>query len=131
VNIPGPAGQATQCATALLLERHKNLYGLIPKPNGELMTLLTQRPEASSSTTETTLKAPTASTVADTAVRGGSYVTLPAGSVTVGVAGSYVTVAGTRNLPPVSRGSYVTVGGTPVVAASVIEGSYVTLPSAA
>ena len=93
------------------------------------MTLLTKRPEASSSTADPTLTA--ATTVADTAVRGGSYVTLPAGSVPAGVEGSYVTVAGRRNLPPVTRGSYVTVDGTPVVAASVIEGSYVTLPTAA
>jgi hypothetical protein len=98
---------------------------LILKPQGEPMTLLTQRPATSSSTTEATLK------VADTAVRGGSYVTLPAGSVPAGVEGSYVTAAGTRNLPPVTRGSYVTVDGTPVVAAGVIEGSYVTLPTAA
>jgi hypothetical protein len=89
------------------------------------MTLLTQRPATSSSTTEATLK------VADTAVRGGSYVTLPAGSVPAGVEGSYVTVAGARNLAPATRGSYVTVDGTPFVAASVIEGSYVTLPAAA
>ena len=95
------------------------------------MTLLTERPETSTSTTGTTLKAATASTVADTAVRGGSYVTLPAGSVPAGVEGSYVTVAGGRNRPPVTRGSDVTVDGTPVVAASVIEGSYVTLPTAA
>lgn len=94
------------------------------------MTLLTARPE-SSSTTETILKGATASTVADTAVRGGSYVTLPAGSVPAGGEGSYVTVAGGRNLPPVTRGSYVTVDGTPVVAAGAIEGSYVTLPAAA
>lgn len=94
------------------------------------MTFLTERPEASSSTTETTLKAPTATTVADTAVRRGSYLTLPAGSVPVGVEGSYVTVAGARNVPPVTRGSYVTVDGTPVVAASVIEDSYVALPTA-
>ena len=93
------------------------------------MTLLTERPETSSSTTEATFKA--ATSVADTAVRGGGYVTLPAGSVPVGVEGSYVTVAGARNLPPVTRGSYVRVGGTPVVAAKVIEGSYVTLPTAA
>ena len=86
------------------------------------MTLLTERPETSS-TTDTT--------VADTAVRGGSYVTLPAGSVPAGGEGSYVTVAGGRNLPPVTRGSYVTVDGTPVVAASAIEDSYVTLPAAA
>jgi hypothetical protein len=97
---------------------------LIPKPHGEPMTLLT-------STTETTLKTATGTTVADTAVRGGSYVTLPLGSVPAGVEGSYVTVAGARNLPPTTRGSYVTVDGTPVVAASVIEGSYVTLPTAA
>ena len=95
------------------------------------MTLLTERPETSSATTEPTLKAATASPVADTAVRGGSYVTLPAGSVPVGIEGSYVTVAGARNLPPVTRGSYVTTDGTPVVAASAIEGSYVTLPTAA
>jgi len=76
---------------------------LIPKPHGEPMTLLT------ASTTETSLKAATA-----TAVRGGSYVSLPAGSVPAGV-----------------EGSYVTVDGTPVVAASVTEGSYVTLPAAA
>jgi len=95
------------------------------------MTLLTERPETSSSTTETTLMAPTATTVADTALRGGSYLTLPAGSVPVGVEGSYVTVAGARNVPPVTRGSHVTVEGAPVVAAGVIEGSYVTLPTAA
>jgi len=95
------------------------------------MTLLTQRPATSSSITETTLKTATGITVADTAVRGGSYVTLPAGRVPAGVEGSYVTVAGGRNLPPVTRGSYVTVDGTPVVAASVIEGSYVSLPTAA
>lgn len=95
------------------------------------MTLLTERPATSSSITETTLKTATDITVAETAVRGGSYVTLPAGSAPVGVEGSYVTVAGGRNLPPVTRGSYVTVDGTPVVAAGVIEGSYVSLPMAA
>lgn len=86
------------------------------------MTLLTER-------TETTLKA--ATTVADTAVRGGSYVTLPAGSVSAGVEGSYATVAAAPNLPPVTRGSYITADGTPVVAVGTIEGSYVTLPTAA
>ena len=91
------------------------------------MTLQTERPATSSSTTETA----TGTTAADTALRGGSYVTLPAGSVPSGVEGSYVTVAGARNLPPVTRGSYVTVDGSPVVAAGVIEGSYVTLPTAA
>ncbi len=60
------------------------------------MTFLTERPAASPSTT--TLKA--AATVAATAVRGGSYVTLPAGSVPAGVEGSYVTVAGARACPP-------------------------------
>jgi hypothetical protein len=95
------------------------------------MTLLTERPATSSSTTKATLKAATGTSVADTAVRGGSYVTLPAGSVPAGVEGSYVTVDGARNLRPVTRGSFVTVGGTPVVAASVIEGRYVTLPTAA
>ena len=95
------------------------------------MTLLTERPATSASTAELTLKNATGITVANTAVRGGSYVTLPAGSVPVGVEGSYITVAGGRNLPPVTRGSYVTVDGTPVVAASVIEGSYVSLPMAA
>ena len=92
------------------------------------MTLLAERPVISSSTA-TAPKA--ATTVADTAVRRGSYVTLPAGSVPVGVEGSYGTVAGARNLPPVTRGSYVTVDGAPVVTAGVIEGSYVTLPMAA
>ena len=95
------------------------------------MTLLTERPATSSSTTKATLKAATGASVADTAVRGGTYVTLPAGSVPAGVEGSYVTVAGARNLPPATRGSYVTVDGTPVVAASVLEGSYVTLSTAA
>ena len=95
------------------------------------MTLQTERPATSPSTAQATVKAATWTGVADTAVRGGSYVTLPAGSVPAGVEGSYVTVAGARNLPPVTRGSYVTVDGTPVVAAGVIEGSYVTLPTAA
>ncbi|GAA1764555.1 hypothetical protein GCM10009712_11270 [Pseudarthrobacter sulfonivorans] len=87
------------------------------------MTLLTDRP--------TTAETARNTTDADAAVRGGSYVTFPAGTVPVGVEGSYVTVAGARNLRAATRGSYVTAGGTPVVAASVIEGSYVTLPTAA
>jgi hypothetical protein len=94
------------------------------------MTLLTQRP-ATSISTETTLKTAAGTTAADTAVRGGSYVTLPAGSFPAGVEGSYVTAAGARNLAAATRGSYVTVDGAPVVAAGVIEGSYVTLPAAA
>ena len=40
---------------------------LILKPHGEPMTLLTQRPATSSSTTETTLKTATGITVAGTA----------------------------------------------------------------
>jgi hypothetical protein len=64
-------------------------------------------------------------------VRGGSYVSFPAGRGQARVEGTYATVAGARNLPPVTRGTYVTVDGTPTVAASAIEGSYVTLPSAA
>lgn len=90
------------------------------------MIMLTERPATSPSTTETSLKASTA-----TAVRGGNYVTLPAGSVPGGIERGYATVAGARNLAPVTRGSYVTVDGTPVIAAGVIEGSYVTLPAAA
>ncbi len=90
------------------------------------MTLLTERPATSPSTTETSLKA-----AAATAVRGGSYVTHPAGNVPVGAVGSYVTVAGARGLPSATRGSYVTVDGTAVIAAGVIEGNYVTLPKAA
>ncbi len=93
------------------------------------MTLLIERPATSSSTAATTPRT-AGTTAADTAVRAGSYVTLPAGSVPAGVEGSYVTVAGARNQRPASRGSYVTVDATPV-AAGVIEGSYVTLPAAA
>ena len=33
---------------------------------------------------------------------------LPAGSAAARVEGTYVTVGGSRNLPPVTRGSYVT-----------------------
>jgi hypothetical protein len=95
------------------------------------MTLLAQRPATPSSTTETPRVTATGNTAADTAARGGSYVTLPAGSASARVEGTYVTVAGSRNLLPLTRGSYVTVDGTPTVDASVIEGSYVTLPAAA
>ena len=89
------------------------------------MTLLAERP----ATTEPTRT--TARGVADTALRGGSYVTLPAGSAAALAEGSYVTAAGSRNLRPVTRGTYVTVDGTPTVPAETIEGSYVTLPAAA
>ena len=88
------------------------------------MTLLTERPATSS--TETTFKTAAGTSVADAAVRGGSYVAGPARGE-----GSYVTIAGTRSLLPATRGSYVTADGAPVVAARVIEGSYVTLPAAA
>ncbi|SDS98647.1 hypothetical protein SAMN04489743_1387 [Pseudarthrobacter equi] len=87
------------------------------------MTLLAERP----ATTESTRT--TADRVADTAPRGGSYVTLLAGSAVAPVAGTYVTAVG--SLRPVTRGSYVTVGGTPTVSAGTVEGSYVTLPAAA
>lgn len=84
------------------------------------MTLLAERP----ATTEP------ARTIrhgaADNAPRGGSYVTLPAGSAAARAEGTYVTAAGS----PVARGSYVTVNGVPTVPADAIEGSYVTLQAA-
>jgi hypothetical protein len=83
------------------------------------MTVLAERP---AETFPTNQAAP--------ALRGGSYVTLPAGSATAG-RGSYVTVAGSRHLPRTTRGSYVTAGGAPVVPANTVEGSYLTLPAAA
>ncbi|WP_457948750.1 hypothetical protein ACTAQI_00340 [Pseudarthrobacter sp. alpha12b] len=83
------------------------------------MTVLAERPAKTFPTNQAT-----------PAPRGGSYVTLPAGSVTVG-RGSYVTVPGSRNLPRPTRGSYVTADNTPVVPANTIEGSYLTLPAAA
>ncbi|WP_045730263.1 hypothetical protein [Pseudarthrobacter chlorophenolicus] len=89
------------------------------------MTLLAERP----ATTEPTRT--TEHGVADTALRGGSYVTLPAGSAAALAEGTYVAAAGSRNLRPVTRGTYVTVDGTPTVPAGTIEGSYVTLPAAA
>lgn len=95
------------------------------------MTLSTTRPETPSSTSEATLQSPAGATAPDAAVRGGSYVTLAAGTVQPNGEGSYVTVAGAPNLPPVTRGSYITVDGAPVVAAGTIEGSYVTLPAEA
>lgn len=89
------------------------------------MTLLAERPATSPLTTETFIPA------AGTAPRGGSYVTRPAGSPAARIEGTYVAVAGSRNLPPVTRGSYATVDGIPTVDASVIEGNFVTLPAAA
>ncbi|WP_255770944.1 hypothetical protein [Pseudarthrobacter sulfonivorans] len=90
------------------------------------MTLLTER-TATSSASETTLKTAAWNSAADTTVRGGSYVSVPADGVYV--EGGYVTAPG--NPSPVTRGSYVTVDGAALVAARVIEGSYVTLPTAA
>ncbi|BCW81808.1 hypothetical protein [Arthrobacter sp. NicSoilC5] len=82
------------------------------------MTTLAERP---AKTFPTNQSAP--------APRGGSYVTLPAGSVTVG-RGSYVTVPGSRNVSRPTRGSYVTAAGALVVPADTVEGSYLTLPAA-
>ncbi len=96
------------------------------------MTLLAERP-ATTEPTRTTAHgvADTAHGVADPALRGGGYVTLPAGSAAALAEGTYVTAAGSRNLRPVTRGTYVTVDGTPTIPAGTIEGSYVTLPAAA
>ena len=91
------------------------------------MTLLAERP----ATTEPAPETATGITVAGTAPRGGSYVTLPGGSAADGVQGTYVTVPGVRHMPGVTHGSYVTVAGAPAVAARLVEGSYVTLPTAA
>ncbi|MDP9988435.1 hypothetical protein J2S98_003621 [Arthrobacter oryzae] len=87
------------------------------------MTLLAERP----ATPETA----TGATAAGTAIRGGSYVTLPAGSTPARVEGTYVSAAGLRNRRPATRGSYVTVAGAPAVATGRAEGNYVTLPAAA
>ena len=73
----------------------------------------------------------TGNTVAGTALRGDSYVTLPAGSAPAPVGGTYVSTAGRRNRRPATRGSYITVAGAPAAATGRVEGSYVTLPAAA
>ncbi|RAM36867.1 hypothetical protein [Arthrobacter globiformis] len=91
------------------------------------MTLLAERP----ATTHSAPKTAAGTTVVGPALRGGSYVTLPGGSAPAGVEGTYVTVPGSRNMSPVTRGSYVAVAGAPAVAAGLVEGSYVTLPTAA
>ena len=91
------------------------------------MTLLAERP----ATTEPAPETAPGITAVGTALRGGSYVTLPVGSAAAGVEGTYVTVPAIRHMPPVTRGSYVTVAGAPAVAASLAEGSYITLPTAA
>jgi hypothetical protein len=90
------------------------------------MTLLAERP----ATTEPAPETATGASIIGTALRGGSYVTLPVGSAPARVEGTYVTVPGSRNMPPVTHGSYVTVAGAPAVAAGLVEGSYVTLPMA-
>lgn len=87
------------------------------------MTLLAERPATTESTRITSDR------VADAALRGGSYVTLPAGSTAAPVEGTYVTSAG--SLRPASHGSYITVDGTPTVPAGTIQGGYVTVPAAA
>ena len=91
------------------------------------MTLLVERP----ATTEPAPETATGVSVVGTALRGGSYVTLPGGSAAAGVEGAYVTVPGIRHMPPATHGSYVTVAGAPAVAAGLVEGSFVTLPTAA
>ncbi|MGN7253210.1 MULTISPECIES: hypothetical protein [unclassified Arthrobacter] len=91
------------------------------------MTLLAERP----ATTEPAPDTAAGTTVVGPALRGGSYVTLPRGSASAGVEGTYVTAPGSRRMPPVTDGSYVTVAGAPAVAAGLVEGSYVTLPRAA
>lgn len=87
------------------------------------MSLLAERP--------TTPETASGATVAGTARAGGSYVTLPDGSAPARTEGTYVTVAGNRVLRSVTRGSYVTAAGAPAVSAGSVEGSYVTLPTAA
>lgn len=84
------------------------------------------------SLTESPVTHATTTAPADLAPRLGSYITLPGGrGVSAGAEGSYVTVPGNRNAGPVTRGSYVTVPGGPAVSGSAIQGSYVTLPTAA
>ncbi|WP_395403282.1 hypothetical protein ACHMXB_05000 [Arthrobacter sp. UC242_113] len=91
------------------------------------MTLLAERPATTKPAPETAA----GTTVVGTVLRGGNYVTLPGGSAPARGEGTYVTVPGRRLMPPVTRGSYVTVAGVPTVAAGPVEGSYVTLPTAA
>jgi hypothetical protein len=55
------------------------------------VTLLTEHP-ATSSMTETSLKSAAGTAGVGTAVRGGSYVPVPAGVSYAGVEGSYVTL---------------------------------------
>lgn len=86
------------------------------------MTLPTERPVTHSTTTYS----------AELAPRAGSYVTLPGDrNASAGKEGSYVTVPGGRNARPRTRGTYVTVPGGPAVSGRAIQGSYVTLPTAA
>jgi|GEM_PF-2282703 len=91
------------------------------------MTLLAERPATSEPTTE----AANRSSVAGTAQRGGSYVTLSAGSAQARGEGTYVTVTRSRKIPAVTHGSYVSVASASAVADGIVEGSYVTLSKAA
>ena len=95
------------------------------------MTLLTERPEASSSTTETTLKAATADHCRRHRSARRQLRDSPRRQRPRRRRGQLCHRRWRPKPVPVTRGSYVTVDGTPVVAASVIEGSYVTLPTAA
>ncbi|MFC8038001.1 hypothetical protein ACFUOZ_01465 [Paenarthrobacter sp. NPDC057355] len=90
------------------------------------MTLLAERPASIESTPES---------ITDVSVVGvephGSYVTLPAGVAQAGTEGTYVTIEDSRKPSALSRGSYVTVTNAPGVANRPVEGSYVTLSTAA
>ncbi|MGR0162227.1 hypothetical protein [Paenarthrobacter nitroguajacolicus] len=90
------------------------------------MTLLAERPAI----TEPAPVTANRTSVAGTALRGGRYVTLPAGSAQARVEGTYVTVRASRKILDVTHGSYVTVASTPAVADGTVEGSYVTLSEA-
>ncbi|ASN20200.1 hypothetical protein [Arthrobacter sp. YN] len=91
------------------------------------MTLLAERP----ATTEPAPENVNRISAAGTALRGGSYVSLPAGSAQTRVEGAYVTAPCSRKIPAVTPGSYVAVSGAPAVAGGTVEGSYVTLSKAA
>ncbi|MDR6987558.1 hypothetical protein J2Y66_002040 [Paenarthrobacter nitroguajacolicus] len=90
------------------------------------MTLLAERP----ATTEPAPETAKPGSAVGAALRGGSYVTLPAGSVRAGAEGTYITVPGSRKIPSATHGSYVTAAGAPAGAGRRVEGSYVTLSKA-
>jgi hypothetical protein len=63
--------------------------------------------------------------------RGGSYVTLPAGSeVLPRPEGSYVTLPAGQEVSPQPKGSYVSLPGALPANGSKAQGTYVTLPAA-